>query len=184
MFLRLAPVFLSVAPTFAPALAQSSAQGGSPAALQTQIMAASLFRFLAYVEWPPEALPSGAPFVIGVIGADGIADELTAVVAARTVDDRAVRVRRLNPGEPRDGLHALFIGAAGTGLLHRRGKRPPVLIVTDSEGALDHGSMINFRIVDDRVRFEVALEPLEEAGLKVSSRMLGVALHVRKIPPR
>lgn len=44
--------------------------------------------------------------------------------------------------------------------------------------------MINFRVVDGRVRFEVALDTLEEAGLKVSSRMLGVALHVRTASSR
>ncbi|RZA15560.1 MAG: YfiR family protein, partial [Proteobacteria bacterium] len=60
----------------------------------------------------------------------------------------------------------------------------PLLIVTEAEGALDQGSMINFRVVDGRVRFEVALDTLEEAGLKVSSRMLGVALHVRTASSR
>ena len=153
--------------------------------LQNQVMAASLFRFLGYVDWPPEALPQGAPYLIGVIGADAIADELAAVVASRTINDRAVKVRRMKAGEPLDAVHALFVGgSAGARHLSQRARRSSVLIVTDADGALDHGSMINFCLVDDRVRFEVALDVLEDAGLKVSSRMLGVAFRVRQSSSR
>lgn len=185
--LRLAPALLCFAQVLAPAPshAQSASEETARAVLQSQVMAASLFRFLPYVEWPQEALPPGAPYVIAVMGADAIADELAAVVASRTLDDRAVNVRRLRPGESLDGVHAVFIGAkAGARQLPPRGKRLPVLVVTDADGALDQGSMINFRLVDGRVRFEVALDTLEEAGLKASSRMLGVALQVRKTPSR
>jgi hypothetical protein len=182
--LRLAAALLCLSP-FAPAVAESSDRPIAPAALQSQVMAASLFRFLAYVEWPPDTLPAGAPYVIAVINADAIAEELAAVVVSRTVNDRAVTVRRLKAGELPDGVHILFLGGnAGARLLQQLGKRPRVLIVTDFDGALDQGSMINFRLVDGRVRFEVAVDPLEDAGLKVSSRMLGVALQVIKATPR
>lgn len=175
--LRLAPALLCLAL----ARAQSSEPDMSSTVLQTRVMAASLFRFLPYVEWPPATLPAGAPYVIAVIGAEAVADELETVVASRTVDDRAVKVRRIKPGAALDGVHVLFIGGSASARpLQQRDKRAPVLIVTNAEGALDQGSMINFRLVDGRVRFEVALDPLEEAGLKVSSRMLGVALQVRK----
>lgn len=153
--------------------------------LQNQVMAASLFRFLGYVEWPTGTLPPGAPYGIAVVGADAIAEELASVVASRTVHGRTVSVRRMKAGESLGGLHAVFIGgSAGARRLPLRSKDLPLLIVTDAEDALDHGSMINFRLVDGRVRFEVALDTLEESGLKVSSRMLGVALHVRKSPSR
>ena len=46
-------------------------------------------------------------------------------------------------------------------------------------GALNQGSMINFVIVDRRVRFEVALDSVERSGLKLSSRLLAVAQQVR-----
>jgi hypothetical protein len=182
--LRLAAALLCLSP-FAPAVAESSDRPIAPAALQSQVMAASLFRFLAYVEWPPDTLPAGAPYVIAVINADAIAEELAAVVVSRTVNDRAVTVRRMKAGELPDGVHMLFLGGnAGARLLQQLGKRPHVLIVTDFDGALDQGSMINFRLVDGRVRFEVAVDPLEDAGLKVSSRMLSVALQVIKATPR
>lgn len=165
------------------ACSAASGQDTSAAVLQDQVMAASLFRFLPYVEWPAGALPSSAPYVIAVIGDDAIADELATVVASRTVNGRTVSVRRMKAGEPVEGMHVVFIGG-GARRLPSRGKHGALLIVTEAEGALDQGSMINFRVVDGRVRFEVALDTLEEAGLKVSSRMLGVALHVRTASSR
>jgi hypothetical protein len=38
--------------------------------------------------------------------------------------------------------------------------------------------MINFRLIDDRVRFEIAVEPALEAGLTLSSRLLAAAERV------
>jgi hypothetical protein len=40
--------------------------------------------------------------------------------------------------------------------------------------------MINFRLVDDRVRFEVALDPVRRANLQLNSRLLSVAIAVNK----
>jgi len=55
-----------------------------------------------------------------------------------------------------------------------------VLMVTEAEGALSQGSMVNFVMREDRVRFEVALDPIEKSGLSLSSRLLAVARQVLK----
>lgn len=185
---RLAPVLLCLALTLAaaPVHAQPPAESMAATPLEVQVVAASLFRFLGYVDWPPDALAPDSPYVIGVIGADAIASELSSVVTSRTMNGRAVTVRRLKPGDALDGIHELFVGggAPARQQLLQRVRRAPVLIVTQVEGALDQGSMINFRLVEGRVRFEVALDATDEAGLKVSSRMLGLALQVRKAQAR
>ena len=45
-------------------------------------------------------------------------------------------------------------------------------------GAIDVGSVINFVLVDNRVRFEISVGNAERHGLKVSSRLLAVAQRV------
>ena len=64
-----------------------------------------------------------------------------------------------------------------------RARRQPVLIVTDWDDALVEASMVNFVIVDGRVRFEVRLDAAREAGLKLSSRLLAVAQQVYSEAP-
>jgi hypothetical protein len=54
-----------------------------------------------------------------------------------------------------------------------------VLIVSESPGALRQGSIVNFVVVDGRVRFDVSLEAAERRGLRLSSRLLAVAKSVQ-----
>jgi hypothetical protein len=167
--------------------AQTSALGNANGSIsgEESVKAASLYKFLNYVDWPPAVLaPTDAPYVIGVLNADDIADELNRMTAGRSINNRVVKVRRIQSGDNvTSGIHVLFIGRAERARQAqwlRQVQTHPVLVITESDSGIAPGSMINFRLVDDRVRFEVALEPVEKAGLRLSSRMLAVALSVTK----
>ena len=58
-----------------------------------------------------------------------------------------------------------------------------MLIVTDSEGALALGSMINFVTTHGHVRFEVGLGSAQKRGLTLSSRLIAVAQYVSRGTP-
>ena len=147
------------------------------------VKAAFVYKFLGYVEWPATAFAQpDAPIVVGVIGADDIAGELADATRGRLIGSHPIEVRRLRPGDALTGLHALFIGAAERtrlATLARPALARNILVITESEDALDFGSIINLILVDGRVRFEVSLDAAEKAGLKLSSRMLAVAHLVR-----
>lgn len=157
------------------------------ATLEDPVKAAFLYKFASFVEWPPQAFPApDTPITIGVLGAERIAAELARMVAGRAAQGRSISVRRLAADESVAGLHILFVGRAEAGRLQRlaQAARPhAVLLVTDSEGALGRGSMINFVLADRRLRFEIALDAAERSGLRLSSRLLSVALHVRREAP-
>lgn len=147
---------------------------------ERQVKAAFVYKFTGYVEWPAEVLGSaGAPFTIGVLGADALAAELALVATGRSVDAHPVTVRRLRGGEPLADVAMLFVGRGETPRLKAllAGAARPMLVVTesDAEGAMPAGSMINLLLVDRRVRFEVALDTAERAGVRLSSRLLAVA---------
>ena len=160
--------------------------GSAPPEPEQEVKAAFLYKFLGYVEWPAAALGSeSAPIVIGVLGDDEVADELRGIVANRRIGAHPLEVRRVTASTALDGVHALFIGGGATAALARlapEAQQRSVLLVTDFDGALEDGSVINLVIVDNRVRFEVSLEAAERSRLKLSSRMLAVAMWVR--PPR
>jgi len=170
------------------AIAAWSAPGPAPdEAPQPEygIKAAFLYKFLSYVEWRPGTFEQVAsPIVIGVMSADDIADALRTLTAGRKAGDRPIEIRRLQLTDSLDDVHVLFVGRADASRMARvapAARTKGILLVTDFEGALDHGSTINLLVVQNRVRFEVSLEAAEKSGLKLSSRMLGVALSVR--PP-
>jgi len=152
-------------------------------ALEQRVKAAFLYKFAGYVEWPAKSFARPeAPVTIGVMGNEALAAELVQAVTGRTVSDRVVAVKRLKAGESLAGIQVLFIGRAESARLSQvaQSAQPrSILIVTESEGALAHGSMINFVVAERRVRFEIALDAAEKSGLKLSSRLLAVAQQVR-----
>jgi hypothetical protein len=152
--------------------------------LEHEVKAAFLFKFLSFVEWPQAALgAAGAPLVIGVAGAEDAAAALEQMSAGRSVQGRPLEVRRLREGEPAAGVHMLFLARGQTPRLRelaRAAPGQPLLIVCEWDSALDQGAAVNFVRAEGRVRFEVALDAAERRNLRISSRMLGVALNVRQ----
>lgn len=160
------------------------AQVHSAGAVSTEerLKAAYLFKFRHYVEWPAQARPAaGTDYVIGVVGADEIADELIKIAAVREAGTDAVTVRRLRAGDTLEGVHVLFVGRAELGrhpALLAQAQARSILVVSDVQGALARGSMVNFLLRDERIRFEISTDAAEKSGLKLSARLLALAVAV------
>ncbi len=141
-----------------------------------------LYRFANYVEWPASAFAGpDAPFTIGILGADALADELAEFAAGRTILDRRLQVRRLRNLETIRDVQVLFIGGNDPPSIAAtaRMRYPGLLIVTEAEGALQRGSVINFILVSGQVRFEISIDSARRSNLKLSSRLLSVAYAVQ-----
>ena len=146
------------------------------------VKAAFLYRFLEYVDWPVDANNEG-PLTIAVLGDESLTTELHRNVRGRTAHGREIRARAVQTVQEGLDAHVLFVSASARKKLAAVGgahDRDPVLIVTEGDGALEAGAVINFVVVDGNVRFEVSLPAAEQRGLKLSSRLLNVALRVEK----
>jgi hypothetical protein len=150
---------------------------------ERSVMAAYIYRFITYVEWPASAFPNAdSPIVIGVVNADDIAAELEQIVQGRTALNRRLQVRRIAAGDAWTGVNVLFIGGEGAPKFLQAAKTVadrPVLTITSVDRGIEHGSVINFVQVDGRVRFEVNVAAAEKSGLRLSSRLLTVATRVK-----
>ncbi|MES2878042.1 MAG: YfiR family protein [Pseudomonadota bacterium] len=184
-------LWLMLACTLATMLAMPREAGAQTAQqaveISRQVKAAYLFKFTSYVEWPSGTFAdANSPLIIGVIGEDALADELGQVVASRTVNGRALTVRKVRRGdESLNGIHMLFVGRQEKNRLTEMLaglKGRPILTVTDVDEALAQGSMINFVVTGDRLRFEVALSTAEVSRIKISALMLAAAYKVVKEP--
>lgn len=167
------------------ALAATLVPAAADVGSERSIKAAFVSKFIAYVEFQGRAREPQAPLVIGVVGADDIAGELTRIVG-RGINGRAISVRKLSPGGRLDAVDVLFVGLGESDRaerLLRSAAAEGILTITEFDRALRQGSVINFRIVDERVRFEISLAAADKAKLKLSSRLLSVAYHVDKDMP-
>lgn len=161
------------------------AQFGAPT--EEAVKAAYLSKIGHYVEWPARAAPpGGGRITIGIIGADEVADNLSKLSAVRDSARATLAIRRLRPGDALDGIHILYIGdawlARSSAMVGQAGARS-ILVVTESEGALARGSVINFRVADERLRFDISLASAERSGLKISSQLLALAATVIREKP-
>ncbi len=145
-----------------------------------QIKAAYLCKFATYIEWPAAAAASDAtvPVVIGVLASDAVAAEMANTVQGQSAGGRAIVVRRIDAHERLDGLSILFIARtqaarAPEALAALQGR--PVLTVAESDLPGDSNSMVKFIVIDDKVKFDVALPLVVHSGLKISARLLAVA---------
>lgn len=154
------------------------AQSGAEA-LEYRVKAAFVCKFASYVEWPAQlfARPD-SPIVIGVVGSDAVVDELARTAAGLSADGRPLLVRKLERGDPVASAHLVYVAGSHESRLAETlaaAKGQPVLLVTESSRALALGSMINFVVVDDKVRFDIAPQVAEQSQLRISARLLGVA---------
>jgi hypothetical protein len=166
-----------------PFVPSASAQSGAD---EQAVKAAFLYKFGSYVQWPDSAFARpDSPVVIAVAGADDIYDRLVRIAAGRSIAGRPIAVRRLQKGERLTGIHILFVGSGAkqwlNELVARIGRRP-ILLVTEEESGMPDGSVINFKLIEDRVRFDVSLMAAEASGLKLSALLLSVARQVRGRP--
>lgn len=154
---------------------------------QQQVEAAYLYKFGGYVTWPDNTFAApDSPIVIGVAQADALAEELSTLVAGHTIGNRPVVVRQIHDGGPLTGVNILFIGdgkSAEAGDLIEASRGRPILVVTEGADGLAAGGAVSFVVVDERVRFDVSLDAVQQNGLKLSALLLSVAHTVNGTKP-
>lgn len=152
-----------------------------------RVKAAYLYKFAGYVEWPPGVFASeDSPIVIGVIGDDDLEEILSPMIVGKMVNGRPLVARRLDAGSSLQGVHMLIVGALDTRALRTIGdavRGKPVLVVSDAGQKRMLDSMISFDLIGQRLRFNVALKPVANSGLKLRALMLTAARRVTRGDP-
>jgi hypothetical protein len=177
------PALPALAGAAACALALAAASdAGAQGASEYSVKAAYLYKFAPFVEWPPAALPAGAPLQVCIVGPDPFGRVLDAAALGQSVGDHKVEIRRLAKADGRVACHVMYVRkSAGQSVAEAltavRGA--PVLTVTDSaDGDGPHG-ILHLVVAEKRVRFEVSPAAAADNGLSISSKLLDLALTVR-----
>jgi hypothetical protein len=153
-----------------------------PPAPEYEVKAGMLLNFTRYVDWPNETFAGPeSPVVIGILGDDPFGDIIDETVEGRTSDGRPVKISRFRSTNDVKDCHLLFISYAE----RRRQKSylsklagQPVLTVGESDGFLEAGGGINLLLVRDRIKFEVNRRDTLSVGIRVSSRILALAVNI------
>lgn len=163
-------------PCFVLIFAELAHAQGQPT--EYEIKAAFVYNFAKFVEWPPEAFSKPSDSVrLCVLGNHPLASDLQQLIAGKTIGTRAVEVQRVSPLQIR-GCHVLFVGTLESWRLQQvleSARGANVLTVGDIPGFIEQGGVIDFILDQNRIRFEVNLKAAQDAGLKLSSKLLSLA---------
>ena len=165
--------WILAASTAVPLAAPPPGRSGEPPAREESLKAAIILAIVNYVEWPDKALPTGkAPFTVCVLGEAPLPLEETireqqsdtTVLRGIEVDPQSCRVVYISRSE--EGRLPDILGRLeGTG----------VLTVSDIEGFMEKGGMIELVKGENKFRFHINLDAASRENLKVSSQLAKLA---------
>ncbi len=146
------------------------------------IKAAFLYNFSSFINWPEQSPRHNDEFELCVVGNDPFGKALD-TISGKSVHGSLLTIRRLSSAETSDTCKLIYISKSEAGryaLLLSQIQARPVLTVSDIEEFAVNGGIIRFKLVGNKIRFEINVDAAERAGLKVSSRLLSLATIVRE----
>jgi len=147
--------------------------------LLPSVKAAFVFNFIKLVSWPaPRFAGEESPVRVCVQKGDAMQAALQQSLEGRTVGPRAIRVTAVEGSADLDGCHVLYLGA------QFEPRYEPLMAAVAGKGVLlvDEGrrftwpdGMIRLFVDGQRVRFELNLQSVERAGLKIDPILIRLA---------
>jgi len=161
---------------------------GTPASRPTDydVKAAYLYNFGRFVEWPQSVTSNSDLFTVCVLGQDPFGPALDATLAGEAIGGKRAAAKRISTPQEAATCQILFMSSteeSRLGEILETLRKEAVLTVSDMPKFSQRGGMIQFVLEGKKVRFEVNLSAVQQAGLSLSSELLKVATAVRRSPP-
>ncbi len=138
--------------------------------------------FIRYIGWPDDA--KQGDFVIGVLKSDKIADWLEKQSTGKKFGYQNVVIKKFNSVDEVTDCQVLYVSSFinftkhSETLLGKIGKSS--LLITEAEGATKHGSVINFVVRENNLKFEIHDSNAQTLGLSISSKLSNMAAAIKK----
>jgi hypothetical protein len=165
------------------AAAMTATMATAQTADEYQVKAAFVFNFAKFIEWPAQAFQTPKdPVTVCVLGHNPFGNTLEEVIHGKSIDGRSLVYRQISDAESASTCQILFVATSECKrfrAMHGNLKPLGILSVGEAEGFASDGGVINFKVEDGRVRFEINLEAAERQQLHISSKLLSLAQIVK-----
>ena len=142
-----------------------------------EVYSMMVFNFTKYVQWPDHS--ASGEFVIGVMGNNEVFKTLNEWYGGKPRGSKTYVVKKFNNASEIADCSVLFIDNSKSNEFENARTKTQgkgTLIITDKNGLGARGSAINFKTVDDKLKFELNQKAVESANLKVSSSLSAMAI--------
>jgi hypothetical protein len=158
---------------------RANAENVLPGPSEYQVKAAFLYNFVKFVDWPATPAGQEGPIELCVLGRDPFGGALDRVIDGKTVNSRPLVIRRIGDIAAVRTCHVLFVSASEAGRLTeiiKAAHAGSVLTVSELDRFSERGGIITFLMEGQRVRFRINPKMATSAGLKISSKLLQLAV--------
>src|SRR5215469_14879939 len=160
----------------------SYCQAQSPQPGEYQIKAAFIYNFARFVDWPTQAFAdASSPMIIGVFGKNRFGAYLAQTINGKIIGEHPLQFRQCASLAEASKCQVLFISDSEKSHLSKIISGlggASILTVSETDNFIAAGGMINLRIVEDKVRFDINNSAAKSAGLTISSKLLSLAISV------
>src|ERR1044072_7693001 len=142
-----------------------------------EVYSMMVFNFTKYVQWPDHA--GAGEFVIGVIGNNDVYNTLNGWYGGKPRGSKTYVIKKFNSAADITDCHVVFIDKAKNAefdAVNNRVKGKGTLVITDKNGLGEKGSGINFKTVDNKLKFELNQKAIDASNLKVSGALSSMAI--------
>ncbi len=136
-----------------------------------------VFNFIKYVQWP--AQDKSNEFIIGVVGNDEVFNKLSTWYGGKPNGTKTYVIKKFASANEVTDCQLVYIDKSKSNdfeAIEVKLKGKNTLVVTNKNGLGAKGSCINFKTVEDKLRFELNKNAIEAANLKVSSSLIAMAI--------
>jgi hypothetical protein len=142
-----------------------------------EVYSMMVYNFTKYVQWPDH--DASGEFVIGVIGNSEVYNTLSGWYGGKARGSKKYVIKRFASAADVTDCHVLFIDRGKSGefeAINAKIKGKGTLVITDKNGLGEKGSAINFKTVDNKLKFELNQKAIEASNLKVSGALSSMAI--------
>jgi hypothetical protein len=142
------------------------------------LKAVAIEKIALFITWPSSS-PSNQEFTVGVLGDSPIVETLGEIYREKKIKDLKVKIVEIKNIESiSSSCQLLFIPKIKMAELNKVLKHTsdkPILTISDTEGFAEVGCMINFYVYENKLRFELNQQAIDDAGFKIDYRLLKVS---------
>jgi len=152
--------------------------------LEYPAKAAIVYHTVQFTEWPASAFANDkSPIVVGLVGTDVFKGLLELSVKDKSAWGRPIVYKHFPNADRIEPCHVLYVSTSekdrvGDVLQKVQGKH--TLTVSDIDHFVASGGTMRLMILENKPRFEIRLKPATQAGLKISSKLLKLAVKVHQ----
>jgi hypothetical protein len=142
-----------------------------------EVYSMMVYNFIKYIQWPDHA--GSGEFVIGVVGNSDVYNTLNSWYGGKPRGTKTYVIKKFNSAAEVTACDVVFLDKTKSGefeSLNAKVQGKGTLVITDKAGLGAKGSGINFRTVDNKLKFELNQKAVESSNLKIAGALSSMAI--------